>query len=273
MVDSSSDCRNSDVYDFFVPISVSIDQKEYMDGIDLDSDTFYKLLTEAKDFPRTSQPSPDDFLKFFEKVKADGDQLIYLSLSSALSGTYQTANIAKAMAEYDDIYIVDTKNVSHMIELLAKYAKKLASEGMSAKDIVQKCEELSGRIRIFAGVDTLEYLQKGGRIGKAAALVGTLANIKPLITVSPEGAVDAAGKALGFARAVQTLVDKVKNYDIDEEFPICSLYTYGEDNCIKLEEKLTAEGYEIAERMQVGPTIGAHIGAGVYGVFFVEKIK
>ncbi len=271
MVDSSSDCRNSEIYDYFVPITVNIDGKEYKDGIDLDSDKFYNLLKTAQDFPRTSQPSPDDFLKIFEKVKTDGDHLIYFALSSALSGTYQSANIAKTMAEYDGIYIIDSKNASHMIELLAVYAKKLIAENFSAEEIAEKCEEIKSKIKVYAGVDTLEYLQKGGRIGKAAALIGSLANIKPLITVSLGGEVDAVGKALGFARAVQTLVQKLQKHEIDTDFPIFSLYTFGEENCIKLEEKLEEAGYSVSDRLQVGSTIGAHVGPGLYGVFFVEK--
>lgn len=273
MIDSASDCRNSDVYDFFVPIAINIDGEEYMDGVTLDNDTFYTLLTSAKEIPHTSQPAPGDFLKPFEQIKAEGNELIYFSLSSALSGTYQSANIAREMVDYDGIYIVDSRSATHMIELLAKHAKKLIAKGLSAREIVAECETLKTRIKVYAGVDTMEYLQKGGRIGKAAALVGTLANIKPIITVSTEGEVDAAGKVVGFTRAVQTIVDKVKKHEIDKEFPVCSLYTYGEENCAKLEEKLTVAGYSISERMQIGSTIGTHVGPGVYGVFFVEKAK
>jgi len=271
MVDSASDCRNNDIYDLFIPMVVNINGKEYHDGIDLDNDTFYKLLTSCDDFPRTSQPSPEDYIRHFEQIKTDGDELIYFSLSSGLSGTYQSANIAKSMVEYGGIYIIDSRNASHMIGLLARYAKRLISEGLKVEKIVEKCEHLKTKIRLFAGVDTLEYLKKGGRIGNAAALVGTLANIKPVITVSQEGTVDSVGKALGVARAVQLIADKVKSFDIDEEFSICSLYTYGEENCLRLEEKLMAEGYSIGERLQVGSTIGTHVGPNVFGVFFVEK--
>ncbi len=271
MVDSASDCRCNDIFDLFVPMAINIDGKEYRDGVDLDNDTFYRLLVSANEFPRTSQPSPEEFLKHFEQIKADGDQLIYFCLSSALSGTYQSANIAKQMAEYDEIYIVDSKNASHMIGTLAKYAKKLIADGLDASEIAEKCEELKKKIRIFAGVDTLEYLKKGGRIGKAAALVGTLANIKPIITVSPDGEVAPVGKGLGIGRAVQMIADKVKSFEIDERFPVYSLYTFGEENCIKLEEKLSSVGVLVSERLQVGSTIGTHVGPGVYGVFFVEK--
>lgn len=270
MVDSASDCGTQE-FDMFIPMAINMGGKEYLDGVDLNADTFYQLLTANGDFPQTSQPSPNDFLECFQKIKEAGDELLYFSISSALSGTYQSANIAKAMVEYDGIYLIDTKNASHMIGLLAKSAKKWIEEGYSAREVAEKCEELKGRIRVYAGVDTLEYLKRGGRIGKAAALVGTLANIKPMITVSKEGAVDAVGKALGFGRAVQTLTDKVKSFEIDKNYPVYSLYTYGEENCIKLEEKLKAEGIEVAERLQIGSTIGTHVGPGVYGVFFVEQ--
>ena len=271
MVDSASDCRNNDIYDLFIPMTINIDGKEYHDGIDLDNDTFYTLLQGCKEFPRTSQPSPDDFVKIFEQIKEDEDELIYFSISSALSGTYQSANIAKAMVEYDNIYIVDSKNASHMIGILARYAKSLISDGLTAEEIVQKCEKLKVKIKIFAGVDTLEYLKRGGRIGKASAMVGTLANIKPIVTVSPDGEVDVAGKALGFGKAVQSIVEKVKSLKIDRNFPIFSLYTYGEENCIKLEEKLKSEGITIDKRLQVGSTIGTHVGPGVYGICFIKE--
>lgn len=271
MVDSASDCRNNEIYDMFISMAINIDGREYFDGKTLDNEMFYRLLTTSQEFPQTSQPSPADFADLFAEVKEQGDELIYFSLSSGLSGTYQSANLAKNMVEYDGIHIVDSLNASHMIGVLAKHARKLIAEGKSAGEIVESCEALKGRIKIFAGLDTLEYLKRGGRIGKASALVGTLANIKPIITVSKEGVVDSAGKALGVPRAIQSIVDMVKEYEIDEEFPICSLYTAGEEHVAKLEKKLETEGYAIAERLQVGSTIGTHVGPGIYGLFFVEK--
>lgn len=271
MVDSASDCRNNEIYDKFISMSINIDGKEYLDGQTLDNEMFYSLLTESKEFPQTSQPSPGDFAEYFEQVKEAGDELIYFAISSGLSGTFQSANIAKDMVEYDGIYIIDTKTASHMIGLLAKHAKKLVVEGKSATEIVAGCEELKDRIRLYAGLDTLEYLKRGGRIGKASALVGTLANIKPVITVSNEGGVDAVGKALGVPRAIQMMVEKLKADEIDEDFPICSLYTYGQEHVEKLEKKLEGEGYSIFERLQIGSTIGTHVGPGVYGLFYVVK--
>lgn len=271
MIDSAADCRNDAFYDYYVPITVIIDGREYQDGIDLDFDGFYRKLSEAREFPKTSQPAPDTFASLFEQVKADGDELIYIALSSALSGTYQCAVIAKELVGYDRIHLIDSKNASHMIELLAAYARRLIDEGLVAREIVEKCESLKSRIRAFAGLDTLEYLRRGGRIGKAAALFGSLASIKPIVTVSPEGEVDAAGKALGFTRAVHTIAAQLDKTEIDESFPIYSLFSGDEANCEKLEAFLTAKGYILSGRKQIGPTIGTHVGPGAFGVYFVEK--
>ncbi len=271
LVDSSADCNLQDeIIDLMVPISVNIDGKEYQSGIDLTSDKFYELLQSANDFPRTSQPSPQAFIEIFEQAKNAGDQLIYLCLSSRLSGTYQGALIAKEMVDYDNIYIIDTLGVTHIIGVLAAFARSLINEGFEAGEIVDKCEELKGKIKLYAGVDTLEYLYKGGRLSRASATVGELTGIKPIITVS-DGRVEVVAKALGKARAMNTLLEKIKSHKINTDFPVYSLYTYGTENIEALEEKLKQNGYSIADRLQVGSTIGAHVGPGVYAVMFVEK--
>lgn len=272
MVDSSSDCRKEDgFFDICVPLTVSIGGKDYRSGVDLSADEFYELLTTAQEFPKTSQPSPEAFAQEFEKIKADGDEVICLTLSSALSGTYQSAVIAKVMADYDGIYIVDTLGVTHMVGVLAKFAKEQAAVGVSAPEIVRQCEELKGRIKVLAGVDTLEYLYKGGRLSRASAAVGEIAGIKPIITLTPEGTVTNAGKAIGIPRAIQTILTKLKSSQLDDRFPLYTLCTCGTENLEVLEKKLAAAGFESAGRLQVGSTIGAHAGPGVYGILFVTK--
>ncbi len=271
LVDSSSDCNLQDgIVDLIVPISVNIDGVEYKSGIDLTSDKFYELLQSANEFPRTSQPSPQSFIEIFEQVKESGDQLIYLCLSSCFSGTYQGALIAKEMVDCDNIYIIDTLGVTHIISVLAQYARNLINDGYSVGEIVDKCEELKSKIKVYAGVDTLEYLYKGGRLSHASAAVGELTGIKPIISIS-DGRVEVVGKALGKIRAMNTLMEKVKSHNIDANFPVYSLYTSGTGNCESLEQKLKDNGYDIAGRLQIGSTIGSHVGPGVYAVLFVEK--
>lgn len=272
MVDSASDCQlNSRQYDLFIPLTVNISGTEYHDGTDLNPDKFYDLLMNAKEFPKTSQPSPEVFAEHFEKIKESGDELLCFTLSSALSGTYQSACIAKSMVDYDGIYIIDTKNATHMIGILVDYAVRLIGQGLSARQICQKCIALRPRIQVFAGLDTLEYLYKGGRLSRASAAVGQIAGIKPIITVTEEGTVSAIAKSIGVPRAIQTIINKINAITIDESFPVYSLYSCGTENCEKLENKLTAAGCTITERRQIGSTIGAHVGPGAYAVAFVAK--
>lgn len=271
MLDSSSDGIHTHPHDYYIPLTVDIAGKCYKDGVDLRPQRFYKLLTSTQEFPKTSQPSPEDFIPYFEEVKANGDELIYLTVSSALSGTYQSGNIAKQMVEYDGIYIVDTKTVTHMIGLLARYADQLRSEGLSAPEIVEKLLALREKQVIFAGLQTLEYLYKGGRLSRTSAAVGSIANIKPIVTLSKEGKVDSFAKAIGVKRAISTIVKHVQEYEIDENFEVWILYTVDEENCDALEAALTAAGVSISGRMQAGPTIGSHVGPGVYGITFIAK--
>ena len=274
LLDSSADFSAEEVKQYnmeLVPINITMNDKNYRDGVDLTKDEFYQLLVESEAFPMTAQPSPQDFLDIFEDAKEKGDQVIYLSLSSALSGTFQTATLAKNMAEYDEIYLVDTLSASRAIRLMAEYACKMREEGKDAASIAAELEEFKSRVVILAALDTLEYLQKGGRLSKAAAAIGELANLKPIITVTKEGTMAVPGKALGRNKALSTLVKMVTEKEIDTSFPIYSLYAVGEENTEKLEQKLGKEGVRVTKRLQLGPTIGCHIGPGAYGVIFVTK--
>lgn len=272
VVDSAADCSwQTEIYDDLVPLTVSIGGEDYLDGVNMTADRFFEMLVCSEEFPKTSQPSPESYFKVFRKAKMAGDEVLCFTVASALSGTYQSATIAKEMVDYDKIHIIDSCTASHLIATLAQYARKRIGDGAAAEQIVSECEALKGRIKVFAGLDTLEYLQKGGRLGKAAATVGQIAGIKPIVTITEEGHVSTGSKAIGVPRAIATMVAKLQTFALDEDFPIYTLYTYGDENPTKLEEKLEQAGFCVAGRRQVGPTIGAHIGPNVYGVMFVTK--
>ena len=274
LLDSSADFSAEEAKEHnleLVSINITMNGKNYRDGIDITKDEFYQMLVESEEFPMTAQPSPQDFLDIFEDVKEKGDQLVYLSLSSALSGTFQSATLAKNMAEYDDIYLVDTLSATRAIRIMVEYACKLREEGKTAAEIAAELDDFKSRVVIFAAVDTLEYLCKGGRLSKAAAAVGELANLKPIITVTKEGTMAVPAKALGRNKALSALVKLVQEKEIDTTFPIYSLYAVGEENTEKLEQKLGKEGIRVTKRLQIGSTIGCHIGPGAYGVIFVTK--
>lgn len=273
LVDSGSDSRmERGICDEMVPLTVSIGGRDYLDGVNLTADRFYELLTGTGEFPKTSQPSPENYLGVFEKAKQSGDEVLCFTISSSLSGTYQSAVIAKNMANYGGIYVIDTRKVTHLIGFLTAYARGRIEAGASAEQIAGECEDLKDRIRVFAGLDTLEYLYKGGRLSRASAAVGQIAGIKPVVTVPPEGTVSVVAKAIGVPRAIRAILSKVTPDVIDEAFPVYTLYTCGTENTEKLERKLSDTGVTITERLQVGPTIGAHIGPNVYGVAYVEKV-
>lgn len=274
LVDSSADFTAQELKERnmeLVPISITLDGKSYRDGIDITKNELYEMLTKTDDFPKTSQPSPQDFLDVFEDVKEKGDSVIFLSLSSGLSGTFQSATLAKSMAEYDEIYLVDTLSATHAIRILAEHALKLRDEGKDAATIAAELEDLKSRIVILAAVDTLEFLYKGGRLNKATAAVGELANLKPIVTVNAEGKVSVVAKCLGRNKALASLTKMISEKEIDTNFPVYSLYAYGEENTEKLEEKLVAAGISISERQQIGATIGSHVGPGAYGAIFIVK--
>lgn len=271
MLDAASDSRSTHPYDYYIPLTVDIDGRCYKDGVDLKPQRFYKLLATCKEFPKTSQPSPEDYIPYFEEAKANGDEVLYLCVSSGLSGTYQSANIAKQMVEYDHIYIVDTRTVTHLIGMLARYAHQLRCEGMGAAQIAEKLLEVRDRQVVYAGLHTLEYLHKGGRLSRTSAAVGSIANIKPILTINSEGKVEPCGKAIGVKRAINTIVKSVQSFEIDEGFPIWSLCTVENENCEALEAAMQDAGITISDRMQVGPTIGSHVGPGVYGLMFIRK--
>lgn len=274
LVDSSADYTMQELKERnmeLVSLNITFGDESFRDIFDITRDELYDRLINKGEFPKTSQPSPQDFLEIFEDAKEKGDSMVVIALSSALSGTYQSASLAKDMAEYDNIYIVDSLSATYGIRHLGEYACKLRDEGMDAPAIAEALEELKSRIVILAAVDTLEYLCKGGRVSKATAAVGELANIKPLITVNEEGKVHVPGKCLGRNKAIATLIKNICAYEIDENFPVYSIFAYGEENTEKLEEKLSAAGINCAERLQIGATIGVHVGPGAYGAIFIKK--
>jgi DegV family protein with EDD domain len=272
MVDSASDYTVEEIKQKqmeLVPICITIGEKSYMDGFDLGRDEFYELLTGGTDFPKTAQPSPQSFLDAFHDTKEKGDSLIYISLSSALSGTYQSAVLAKNIVDYDQIYVVDSLTATYTIKLLADYACQLREQGEEVREIVQKLEELKPRVKVLAALDTLEFLARGGRISKAVAAIGNMAKVKPIITISEQGEVEVIGKCLGKNKATTAVLNQLQQLRPDPAFPLYSIYSYGEENCINMEEKLLKEGITTDARLQIGSTIGTHIGPRAFGLIFV----
>jgi DegV family protein with EDD domain len=274
LVDSSTDFTMEEIKSknlYHVPLTISLNGQDYLSGENLTSNQFYELLTSGEDFPKTSQPSPQAFAEIFEEAKNTGEEIICVLLSSSLSGTCQSAHLAKDMVDYDGIYIVDSLTATIMTRVIVDYGLQLIEQGKSSNEIVTALENMKSKVKVAAGIDTLEYLYRGGRLNKAAATIGELANLKPVITVTEEGTVSILGKCIGKNKALQFILKTLASKEIDTNFPLYTVYAYGSENTEKLEEKLKAEGYNISARLQLGSTIGSHVGPGAFGIIYVEK--
>ena len=274
VVDSSSDYTLEEIKEknlTLIPLIITIDGKSFIEGENLERNEFYEFLKSSQNIPKTSQPSPEAFLNVFEAAKAAGDDVICILLSSTLSGTYQNAFLAKMMTDYDRIHIIDSRSVASGLKLMADYALKLIDDGLTAEAIVEKVEDMKSRVHVFAALDTLDYLYKGGRLSKTSAAIGTLARLKPIITLNAEGRIEVVGKAIGKQKAMSSLISNLEEFEPDEKFPFTTLYTYDAQNCEKLEEKLLKNGIQTSYRTSIGAAIGTHAGPGAFGIVYVSK--
>lgn len=274
LIDSASDYLLSEAQEKnidFVSLNVHFEDKSYRDGVDIEFDEFYEMLATSESFPKTSQPSPETFLEKFQVAKDNGDELICILLSSGISGTCQSAHLAKNMVEYDNIHIIDSLTATNAVRLIIDYAYDLIQQGLGVNEIVEKVESFKTRINLLISPDTLDYLCKGGRVSKTAAAIGNLANLKPIITVTPEGTVDVIKKCVGLNKTVRTIIDGIKAAKPDENYALYPVYAYKTDNIEKLEAALTKEGIKFQDRKEIGSTIGAHIGPGAFGVIYVKS--
>ena len=256
-----------------VPLTVSFGEEEFIDGVTIDNKTFYEKLVESDVLPTTSQANPDAFMNEFEKVKEAGESAVVITLSSKLSGTYQSAMIAAE--DYDNIYVVDSGNVAIGSAVLVEYALKLLDEGFGAEEIAKKLEEVKDRIIIVALLDTLEYLKKGGRISKTVAFAGSVLNIKPVVSVV-DGEINMLGKARGSKMGNNLLVQEIDNAGgVDFTKPVLLGFTGLSDallvKYINDSKHIWEEGLDNVRYTSIGSVIGTHAGPGAIAAAFFKK--
>jgi len=253
-----------------IPLTVMFGEEEYRENINLSKDAFYDLLLSREEHPKTAQPSPQCLMDLFEQAHAAGDGAIYITLSSALSGTWQNAVMTKNLLGYEDCFVVDSRNATGGQRMLLEYAVRLRDAGKSAAEIVAEVEKLREHITLFACIDTLEYLYKGGRISPTVYKLGTLANIKPIITVEPDGSIGIPAKAMGMRKGMDILC-KHAALPADPDFPFYVMYTNNRNVARELAKKLETAGIFVDEDhiIQVGAAIGSHIGPDACGLVYV----
>lgn len=256
-----------------VPLTVSFGEEEYIDGVTIDHRTFYQKLIETDAMPSTSQASPAAFAEQYDQAAAADEEVVVITISSKLSGTYQSAMIAAAGRS--SVYVVDSENASVGCGILVSLALRYLRDGMTASAIAEKLQEDKKKIVVIALLDTLEYLKRGGRISKAAAFAGGLLNIKPVISIA-DGEIQLLGKARGSKMGNNLLAQQIqKVVGIDFTKPVLLGYTglsdvllqkYIEDSSYLWSASLDAVRY-----VSIGSVIGAHAGPGAIAVAFFRK--
>lgn len=274
ITDSASDITNQTRKDVTVlPMTITFGDTAYQDGVNLSHQEFYERLIENGELPTTSQIPPYDFETAIRKNLSEGNDVIVITMSSKLSGTYQSACIAASESD-GKVYVVDSENVTVGERALVEYALRLKDQGMDAPSIVEKLEAEKKNIHLIALLDTLEYLKKGGRVSKAVAFAGGILSIKPVVAIV-EGEVAILGKARGSKQGNNFLVQKIEECGIDFDKPYFLGYTGLNDallqKYIEDSKDLWAEHTQSLAISTVGGTIGTHAGPGAIAVAFFAK--
>ncbi len=277
MIDSGSDISKKEAEKYgaiLVPIEVRFGDEELLDGIDILPATFYDKLVSSKELPQTSLINEFRWEESFREATADGSDLVVITLSSKLSGTYNAA--VEASKKFGDkIHVVDSLSAAIGERLLLEYAITLLNENFGAIEIAEKLNEVKLNLKIYAVLDTLKYLKKGGRISATTAFVGEMLSIKPIVSVI-DGEVKLVGKARGLKNGNKELATFIKANDgFDFSMPYGLIYSGNEDyNLRKFIEdnaSIWIENSKNIDTYQIGCTIGTHVGPGAYGVAFFRQ--
>lgn len=278
LVDSASDIDLSEAKEFgaeLLSMRITFEDGEYLDGVDLSRTRFFEKLIESAELPRTSQINPFEFEQAFEKLTADGSEVVAITISSKLSGTYKSA-LQAAEKFGGRVRVVDSLNASTGERLLFLRALQLQGEGKTAEEIAAELDSCKHRICLLAVLDTLVYLRKGGRISSLTAFAGEMLSIKPVIGIV-DGEVKMAGKALGSKKSNNLLTKLIKEKGVDFSMPFGVMWSGADDAMLKkyIEDSriLWADHTQSLPAYMIGSTIGAHIGPGAIGVAFFSENK
>ena len=265
---SKEDARKMGIQ--IVPISVRFGNEEFLDGVEITHEEFYTRLAECDELPKTSQPSPDTFMKVFNEAG--------IFISSDLSGTYQSACLAALDVEEETgkkLYMVDSRSASIGTALLIREAVKLRDAGVNVSDIAAACTEMSKYIKLTAVVGSLKYLKMGGRLSGAAAFAGTMLHITPVVSIE-DGKVVVIGKTRGKKAAEKLMHDKL----IKDGLSLTRDFMFGHINCSESLETFINKSLTYISDVNgnvgvssIGCSVGTHVGPGTYGIAYVEAAE
>lgn len=255
-----------------VPLYVSFDLDIYKDGIEMTPEKLYEMVKETKKIPKTSACSVGDFITIFKHYIEEGYEVFYTGIGSKLSSTYSNALLAKEELDTDKVQVSDSGNLSTGIGLLVLKACKFAREGMNAKEIKTKIDEMVPKVRSKFVVESLEYLHKGGRCSGVARFFGTMARLKPVIAVE-NGKLDVLAKPIGKRKGLKVMLDDIlENKDNIHNDCVMVTHTYAEEDAAYLKESLANLVPDAhVEETSAGCVISSHCGKGTIGILYILK--
>jgi DegV family protein with EDD domain len=247
-----------------VPLTLNFDGQSLLDGVDIRPDEFYRRLHSVTTHPTTSQPSPGQFVDVYKSLLADHDSVVSIHISQKLSGTFESARQAAAMTDPKRVRVIDSELVSMSLGLITLAASSLASSGSSAEAVETKVLEMRSSVQTYFSVATLEFLRRGGRIGRASALVGSVLQVKPVLCIR-DGLVTPLERVRTFERALNRVVELTR--EVDRGHGVCVIVGHADAEADA--QRIARELDSIAETLMIqplGPVVGAHAGPGVVGV-------
>ncbi len=274
ITDSTADLSR-DLYQKYdigmVPLTIHLGERTWLDFYDVEPDEYYRMLRRSKAFPTTSQPSPQDFIDVFAPFAARGEPVLSIHISSKLSGTYQSAALARSHFPEARVEVVDSLQASLGLGMIILLCAEKASSGASFESVVDFARGLTRKIKTYFSVDSLEYLQRGGRIGKAQAFLGTLMKIKPLLKLV-EGEVHPVEKIRTTERLLNRFVELVENEAREGSRLQLSVAESDNGDVMTglLERLMKIPGISLVHRCKLGGVITSHGGPGTFGISFVK---
>ena len=277
ITDSTSDISQEQAREMnidVVPLTVLFGEEGFLDGVEISIEEFYRRLEQAETLPTTAQVPPDTFIELFQRYVDAGDQVVALFISSEMSGTCQSAFIAREAVDPDNIFVLDSRTVTFGLGLMVREAVAMRDKGLPAAEIYAQLEELSHRVYLLAAVNTLKYLKMGGRISAPAAVVGGMLGISPVISVW-NGIVHSVGKSRGRKNAFQWIAKRIREEEpVDPDHMVIFGHSNAPDALAECREAFAGltPGLENAQESPIGAVVGTHVGPGAAGMAYFKKV-
>ncbi|MDO4484463.1 MAG: DegV family protein [Clostridia bacterium] len=277
VTDSTSDILQSEAKELDItvlPLTVRFGNEEFQDGVTITMDEFFARMETVTELPQTSQVTPETFAKVFQSAIDNGDEVVCVTISSVLSGTYQSATIAKDMVSKPEmIHVIDSMSASMGEALVVFEAIKLRAQGLEAAHIAVKLDDLKDRVRLVGKVRDLKYLVMGGRLNGVVGKIGTTLNLVPMLRLK-EGSLHQAGICHGKAKVNKWFIEQLRGSNIDHQHPMIFAGTHCPDEVKALRDVVYASDLVLPEKNMMramGSGIGTHAGPGLLAIGWIEQ--